>query len=86
MKTAYGLNQDTFDIHAVFLIEPKDKQIPSKCYRNQECNQDSDVNSTRYNLGIKCWFTQKDKDCMISLLWGASTCAQLCLTLGPRGL
>ena len=54
MKTAYGLNQDTLDIHAVFLIEPKDKQIPSKCYRNQECNQDSDVNSTRYNLGIKC--------------------------------
>ena len=85
MKTAYGSNQDTLDIHAVFLIEPKDKQIRSKCYLNQECNQDSDVNSTMCNLGIKCWFTQ-DKDCMISLLWGTSSGAQLCPTLRPRGL
>ena len=53
MKTAYGLNRDTLDIHAVFLIEPKDKQRPSKWCLNQECDQDSDVNPTTCNLRIK---------------------------------
>ena len=28
MKTVYGLNQDTLDFHAVFLIETKDNRDP----------------------------------------------------------